>query len=202
MTSQPDPVVVKSGDTQKPGAMSHDGLIAALGPIRQIAWLTEDLEAAVAQWERIAGLGPWDVFRNLTLVGSYCGAPATIKFDGAFSFQNDVQIEIIRPHGTGPSPYHDENGHVRVGMHHIAWLVEDIATATERARADGLQLLVEGEADGPTRIAYFQAPDEPAMLFEFIEATPLAVKTFASGAAASRTWDGISRGLEMDFAAH
>jgi len=195
------PIVVTSGETQRPEPMSRGGLIATLGPIRQIAWLTEDLEASIAQWQRIAGVGPWDLFRNLKLVGSYRGAPVTITFDGAFSYQDGVQIEIIRPHGSGPSPYHDEKGRVRVGMHHIAWLVEDIATATDRARADGLQLLVEGEGDGPTRIAYLQAPDDPAMLFEMIEATPLALNTFESGAAASRTWDGISRGLELDFGA-
>lgn len=182
--------------------MTRDGLAATLGPIRQIAWLTEDLDAATAEWRTFAGIGPWTVYRNVVLEGRYQGQPARVTIDVALSYQDEMQIEIIRPHGQGPSPYHDESGRVRVGMHHVAWLVDDVATAKQAAAAGGLDILFEAEAGGgATRVAYLQAPDDPAMLLELIEATPATLGGFEAGVAASRHWDGVSAGQEFDFAA-
>ncbi len=180
--------------------MMRDGLIATLGPIRQIAWLTEDLDAATGRWRAFAGIGPWTVYRNVALEGRYRGRPARVTIDVALSYQDGMQIEIIRPHGRGPSPYHDESGRVRVGMHHVAWLVDDVAAAKETAAKGGLDLLFEAEAGGgATRVAHLQAPDDPAMLLELIEATPATLDGFETGAAASRKWDGVSAGQELDF---
>jgi methylmalonyl-CoA/ethylmalonyl-CoA epimerase len=180
--------------------MTRDGLVATLGPIRQIAWLTRDLDSATEQWRRLAGIGPWTVYRNVTLDGRYRGAPARVTIDVALSYQGDVQIEIIRPHGDGPSPYHDEAGQVRVGMHHIAWLVDDIASKDAAAKG-GLTTVFEAEAGGgATRVAYLQAPGDPSMLLELIEATPATLEGFSAGVAAARGWDGMSRGQEFDFA--
>ena len=59
--------------------MERAQTIADHGPISQIAWLTEDLDRAIDQWRRLAGIGPWTVYRNVTLDGLYRGAPATIR---------------------------------------------------------------------------------------------------------------------------
>ncbi|QKS01411.1 VOC family protein [Sphingomonas sp. CL5.1] len=180
--------------------MTRDGLIATLGPIRQIAWLTEDLDAATGRWRTFAGIGPWTVYRNVTLEGRYRGRSARVTIDVALSYQDGTQIEIIRPHGRGPSPYHDEGGRVRVGMHHVAWLVQNVAAAKETATKGGLDLLFEAEAGGgATRVAYLQAPDDPAMLLELIAATPATLEGFHTGAEASRYWDGVSAGQELDL---
>lgn len=182
--------------------MTREGLIGSLGPVRQIAWLTEDLDAAVAQWKRLAGIGPWTIYRNVELVGRYRGEARRVAIDVALSYQEDVQIEIIRPHGAGPSPYHDAGGRVRVGMHHVAWLVDDVAAAKAEAARGGLGTLFEAEAGGgATRVAYLQAPDDPTMLLELIEATPATIEGFTAGVAAARGWDGASPDAEFDFAA-
>lgn len=181
--------------------MSRDGLVATLGPVRQVAWLTENLESATEQWRRLAGVGPWTVYRNVALDGLYRGAAVRVMIDVALSYQQDLQIEIIRPHGNGPSPYHDESGRVRVGMHHIAWLVDDVSAAKTQAAKGGLTILFETEAGGgATRVAYLEAPEDPTMLLELIEATPATLDGFTAGVAAARAWDGVSEGQEFDFA--
>ena len=181
--------------------MTRDGLIASLGAIRQTAWLTEDLDASTESWRRFAGIGPWTVYRNVTLEGLYRGQPVSVTIDVALSYQDGMQIEIIRPHGQGPSPYHDDAGRVRVGMHHIAWLVDDVATAKLAAARSGLDILFDAEAGGgATRVAYLQAPHDPTILLELIEANPATLDGFTSGVAASRDWDGASTGAEYDFA--
>lgn len=182
--------------------MDRTQAIAGHGPIRQIAWLTEDLDRAIGQWRLLAGVGPWTVYRNVTLDGDYRGAPATIAIDVGLAYQGDTQIELIAPHGTGPSPYHDANGHVRVGMHHVAWLVDDVAAAATDAAAAGLVPVFSAESGGgATRVAYLEAPDEPTILIELIEATPMIMEGFVAGIAAARDWDGSNPVTTFDFAA-
>ncbi|KGB56769.1 Glyoxalase/bleomycin resistance protein/dioxygenase [Sphingopyxis sp. LC81] len=176
--------------------------IAGHGPIAQIAWLTEDLDRAIDQWRLLAGVGPWTVYRNVTLDGDYRGVPATIGIDVGLTYQGETQIELIAPHGAGPSPYHDANGRVRVGMHHVAWLVDDVEAAAEDAAAAGLVRVFSAESGGgATRVAYLEAPDEPAILLELIEATPMIRDGFTAGTAAARDWDGSNPITIFDFAA-
>lgn len=176
--------------------------IAGHGPIGQIAWLTEDLDRTIDQWRLLAGVGPWTVYRNVTLDGHYRGVPVTIQIDVGLAWQGETQIELIAPHGTGPSPYHDANGRVRVGMHHVAWLVDDVAAAETDAAAAGLVPVFSAESGGgATRVAYLEAPDEPAILLELIEATPTIREGFATGTAAARDWDGSNPVTIFDFAA-
>lgn len=176
--------------------------IAGHGPIAQIAWLTEDLDRAIDQWRILAGVGPWTVYRNVTLDGDYRGTPATIGIDVGLAYQGETQIELIAPHGAGPSPYHDTDGRVRVGMHHVAWLVDDVAAAAKDAAAAGLVPVFSAESGGgATRVAYLEAPDEPAILLELIEATPMIRDGFATGTAAARDWDGSNPVTIFDFAA-
>lgn len=182
--------------------MERTRTIAGRGPISQIAWLTEDLDRAIDQWRRLAGVGPWTVYRNVTLDGLYRGAPATIRIDVGLAYQGETQIELIAPHGTGPSPYHDAGGRVRVGMHHVAWLVDDVAAAATDAAAAGLAPVFSAESGGgATRVAYFEAPDEPAILLELIEATPMIREGFVAGTAAARDWDGSNPLTIFDFSA-
>ena len=174
--------------------------IAGHGPIAQIAWLTGDLDRAIDQWRLLAGVGPWTVYRNVTLDGDYRGTPATI--DVGLAYQGETQIELIAPHGTGPSPYHDTDGRVRVGMHHVAWLVDDVAAAAKDAAAAGLVPVFSAESGGgATRVAYLETPGEPAILLELIEATPMIREGFVAGTAAARDWDGSNPVTVFDFAA-
>lgn len=162
-------------------------LLARHGPIRQIAWVTGDLERSIAHWRTVMGVGPWTVYRNVTLHGMLHGAPATVKIDVGLAYQHDMQIELIAPHGKGPSPYHRADGCAKSGVHHIAWLVSDIELAAEDAAASGLERVFRADdAGGATRVAYLAQPDDPSLLIELIEATPMILDGFAQGIAASR----------------
>lgn len=181
--------------------MNRTQAIAGHGPISQIAWLTEDLDRAIDQWRLLAGVGPWTVYRNVTLDGLYRGATAAIRIDVGLAYQGETQIELIAPQGAGPSPYHDADGDVRVGMHHVAWLVDDVATAARDAAAAGLVPVFSAESGGgATRVAYLEAPNEPAILIELIEATPMIREGFTAGIAAALYWDGSNPVTTIDLA--
>lgn len=166
--------------------------LANLGPIRQLALLTPDLDRTVEQWRGATGIGPWTVYRNVRLEGDYRGRTTSVTIDVGLSYQGEMQIEVIAPQGRGPSPYHHDDGSVREGFHHVAWFVEGLDAKVEHAVSRGFARVFRAEALGnSTRVAYLELPAGP-MLFEFIEATPPILEGFRAGIAAAR--DPAQRG--------
>ncbi|MDD3799094.1 MAG: VOC family protein [Novosphingobium sp.] len=172
---------------------------AKYGPIDQIGYLVGDLDASIARWIDLMGVGPWTVFRNVALDGEYKGVAGTVTMDVGLAYQGDVQIELIQATNGTPSPYRQADGAPILGVHHIAWLVNDLDDAIAKAGTDGLQLAFRASNPG-TRVAYFEAPGDPGVLFEFIESEGTR-DLIASGKAATRTWDGSNPVHEIDFAA-
>lgn len=158
------------------------------GPVRQIAYVVDDLDAAIRRWIALHGVGPWQVFRNTTMHGRHRGQDTTVKMHVGLSYQDELQIELIQPLSNTPSPYQFDDGRPRSGMHHIAWHSADLARDVASAQARGLAPVFEA-SNGAVRVAYFESPQEPGPLYEFIEAGPLVLDGFAAGAKASREWD-------------
>jgi len=159
------------------------------GPIRQIAYIVEDLDAAIRHWIAFAGIGPWTVYKNTSMRGHCRGADTTVKMNVGLSYQDEVQIELIQVTSKTPSPYQDASGRSLIGMHHIAWLSQDIDGDVARARQRGLVPAFEA-SNGVVRVAYMESAAEPGLLLEFIEAAPVVLESFASGIKAAQEWDG------------
>ena len=179
--------------------MSAPGL-AGHGPIRQIAWVTDDLDASIDDWRRMTGAGPWTVYRYVRLDGLFRGAPATVTIDVGLAYHHDMQIELIMPHGTGPSPYHRADGSAMAGQHHVAWIVTDFTAAVDRAIAAGLEPLFRAKSGPAKRGAYFVPQGGASPLLELIEATPELTEGFAQGIAAARGWNGDDPVTIVDLA--
>ena len=159
------------------------------GPIRQIAYIVEDLDSAIRHWTAFAGIGPWTVYRNTSMRGHCRGADTTVKMNVGLSYQGEVQIELIQVTSRTPSPYQDPGGHSLIGMHHIAWLSHDIDTDVAKAKQRGMVPAFEA-SNGVVRVAYMESAAEPGLLLEFIEAAPVVLESFASGIKAAQEWDG------------
>ena len=171
------------------------------GPIRQIAYIVEDLDAAIRHWTAFAGIGPWTVYKNTSMRGHCRGADTTVKMNVGLSYQGEVQIELIQVTSRTPSPYQDPGGHSLIGMHHIAWLSHDIDADVASAKQRGMVPAFEA-SNGVVRVAYMESAAEPGLLLEFIEAAPVVLESFASGVKAAREWDGHSSPLHIiDFEA-
>jgi methylmalonyl-CoA/ethylmalonyl-CoA epimerase len=171
---------------------------ASLGPIRQIAWVVADLEASVANWRRVSGVGPWTCFRNVAMRGRLRAQEVTVRMHVALGYQADMEIELIQPLGAGPSPYVSAAGTPLVGMHHVAWFCEDVAADVARAQARGLSACFEA-ANEVTRVAYLEDPREPGLLLEFIEMNAVMRAGLEARLAAARAWDGRDPGPVIDL---
>jgi hypothetical protein len=139
----------------------------SFGPIRQIAWVVRDLEASVANWLRISGVGPWTCFRNVAMTGVLRGEPAKVRMHVALGYQGDMEIELIEDLGHGPSPYRSAAGVPLIGMQ-----------------------LCFAAANEVTRVAYLEDPLEPGLLLEFIEMNAMMREGFSARLAAARSWQG------------
>ncbi|HEY1075933.1 MAG TPA: VOC family protein [Fontimonas sp.] len=173
----------------------------ARGPVRQIAWVVDDLEASIRRWIGLHGVGPWTVYRNATMAGRCRGQDTSVKMHVGLSYQGEVQIELIQVLSKTPSPYQDGHGRSLNGMHHIAWhstqLDADVAAATSR----GMRAVFEA-SNGAVRVAYLEADDDAGVLYEFIEAVPAVTDSFTAGQLAARQWDGVSAPVTViDFEA-
>jgi len=169
------------------------------GTVDQIGYLVENLDASVQSWINGFGVGPWTVFRNVTLEGWYCGQPTSVTIDVALSYQGDIQIELIQATNAAPSPYRNDAGAAILGVHHIAWVVDDLDAAVARAEAGGMT--VAFRAGNPaTQVAYMMVPGQPGILFEFIHGEGMRAMIDA-GIAAARVWDGRDPVQVIDFTA-
>lgn len=171
---------------------------AKYGPIDQIGYLVDDLDASIQHWIDTMGVGPWTVFRHVSLEGAYRGQKGTVTMDVALGYQGTVQIELIQATNDAPSPYRNDDGSPIFGVHHVAWVVKDYDTAVARALADGLELVFEASNPG-TRVAYFEMPGNPGTLMEMIHGEGM-LAMIKQGIAESRVWDGTNPVHEIGFA--
>ncbi len=163
----------------------------AWGPIRQLAYVVDDLDAGIARWVNLHGVGPWTVFRNTTMRGSCRGEATEVQMHVGLSYRGELQIELIQPLSRTASPYQHADGRPRSGMHHIAWHSTDLGRDVADAQQRGLAPVFEA-GNGIVRVAYFEAPDDPGPLYELIEAVPAVLDGFADGCRQCAEWDGIT----------
>lgn len=173
---------------------------AKYGSIDQIGLVVADLDASIQRWIARLGVGPWTVMRNVELNGNYCGQDTQVRMDVGFGYQGDVQIELIQVTNSAPSPYRSPSGAILEGLHHIAWIIDDLDATSLRASEDGLELVFRADSPG-TRVAYFRSTDDPGVLLEFIESADTR-QLVTDGLVATKEWDGTEPAIHIvDLAA-
>ncbi|MBN3838731.1 VOC family protein [Burkholderia sp. Ac-20349] len=159
-----------------------------LGPIDQIGYVVADLDRSIARWRERHDIGPWTVFRNVRLDGHHLGAPVTVTMDVGLAYRGDLQIELIHVTSDTSSPYRDAYGQPLVGLHHVAWVVDDLDAALARLTSRGLRVVFEAR-NPATRVAYLDDADDPGVRVEVIEGAGMR-DMIAHGIAEARAWDG------------
>ncbi|KUY75500.1 VOC family protein [Burkholderia sp. RF4-BP95] len=159
-----------------------------LGPVDQIGYVVADLDRSIARWRARHDAGPWTVFRDVRLDGRYLGETVTVTMDVGLTYLGGVQIELIHVTNDAPSPYRDAHGQPLAGLHHVAWVVDDLDAAVARLTARGLRVVFEAR-NPATRVAYLDDADDPGVRVEVIESAGMR-DMIARGIAEARAWDG------------
>ena len=160
-----------------------------LGPIRQISYTTDDLDGLLEFWETRVGVGPWSVFRNITLAMNYDGRPIALSCDVALAVHHDQLLELLKVNGNGPSPFHDALNRPIVGLQRLAALSDAIEEETERAVDQGLERFADGRDPTGQRYVYFRSASAPGVILELLEATPFFNDFLGRLAARTRNYE-------------
>ena len=137
-------------------------------PFHQVAYVVDDLDAAVRHWADVLGVGPWSVWtmgpENLHDM-VHDGKAASFSLRHALAFSGPFQIELVQPL-KGPGIFADQMRGNGAGLNHIGRLVDDHGAESAELIASGytpLQSARFGQsADG--RFAYFGAPSGDAII--------------------------------------
>ncbi|MDE2436547.1 MAG: VOC family protein [Sphingomonadales bacterium] len=165
--------------------------------IDQLGFVVVDLDHAVRSWTERFGVGPWTVFRNVTMRGTYLGQPTTVTIDVALGYRGEEQIEFITVRSTTPSPYQDDAGEPLEGLHHLAWIVEDLEGETAALEREGMTT-VFAASNPAVRVVYLADPAAPGTLFELISG-PDSRAMHRDGLARAAGWDGRDPVVEIDL---
>ena len=169
------------------------------GPMRQVGILVQDIEAAMAHWVSVCGIGPWFHVDRLSLDAfTYRGR----RYDGlhlslAFANSGEIQLELMQQRCTTPSIYRDFLAAGHEGMQHWSSWPDDYDHAYQDALTRGFHVVQEGR--GPRgRMCYLDQEGHPGTVIELNEMTPVRRASYERIREAAIGWDGsdpIRRGL-------
>jgi Glyoxalase/Bleomycin resistance protein/Dioxygenase superfamily len=159
------------------------------GPVRQIGYVVNDFDAAVASWLEL-GVGPWYVMRGLTQRVSYRGEPCRVKLSLGLANTGDMQVEVIAQDDATPSIYREFLDSGREGFHQLAWWVTDFESAVCNAEAAGWPVVWSGGHAEGVRYAYVEPAGGPATIYEIMELTDLSSGFNKVIRDAADGWDG------------
>jgi len=161
-----------------------------IGPVRQIAWLVPDLEAATRLWSAAHRVGPWFASDPMpTAKAVYRGEPGHIALRAASAYSGDLEIELIQPLGDDRSIYREAVEQMGYGLHHVCHHSDALDEDITRMTAKGYELVQEFWV-GEFRIVYLGTPGSIGSYVELIQMTPEVDALMAGWRRAAADWDG------------
>lgn len=151
-----------------------------LGPVKQISYTTDNVDRLVEFWENQVGIGPWSIFRGLTLSMDYEGRHIDMPVNVGLSVHGGVLIELMQVLGNGPSPFHDNLNRPIIGLQRLAATSDDIEADNKSALERGMEMFASGRDATGQRYTYFRSAAAPGVILELLENIP-SFGTFVSG---------------------
>lgn len=161
------------------------------GDVRQLGYVVNDIEAAMAGWIS-NGVGPWyyvdrvqvDYFRH-------GGKDSPLEMSVALANSGDLQLELIQQRNAAPSMYRDFLTAGREGLQHVAYWTEDYQDLYDKCVGLGFEVGHEGCIGGEQgRFAYFDTEFQPGAVVEISDISGHKGEFFAHIREAARGWDG------------
>lgn len=127
------------------------------GPIMQICWVTDDIEATERLLGEQFGIASWMRIPDVRFgadTTTLRGVPVDCTLHVSLGYAGDVQVELIQP-VAGPSIHREFLDAHGAGLHHVCFAVDDVDAACSAAEAAGVPVLMRGSMmDGEIEFAY------------------------------------------------
>jgi hypothetical protein len=162
-----------------------------LGQIRQLGYVVHDIEAAMDQWSRTLGVGPWFYNPKVPIENyRYRGEAYAPHNSVALANSGFVQVELIQTRNDVPSMYRDFLQAGRTGLQHVAYWTAHYDDDLARLRAQGFAPVMSGEVGAQGRFVYFDTEFHPGTVIELSEVAGPKGRMFDMIRRASEDWDG------------
>ncbi|OBH56374.1 hypothetical protein A5685_08270 [Mycobacterium colombiense] len=161
--------------------------------ICQVAWVVNDLDAAIRHWQQTAGIGPFYVGEHVGGIfteATHRGSPVEVDMSCAIAQSGPIQIELIKQHGGASSPYRDVYAEGESGLHHLCSFVDDVEAECRNYEGHGFEVVMRGVVAGQTPVAYVDTRAMTGCMTELMGRSGLVVDIFAAAAASAADWDG------------
>lgn len=146
----------------------------ASGPIYQICWVVEDLDRAEGLFTEAFGVPTWTRWPEVHFGPPRCtlrGEPADYVIDISIGYAGAQQVELIAP-VRGTSLYAEHLARSGPGLHHVAYLVDDMERAVAVASARGLSISQRGAFEEAIEFVYLDASSAGAPHIELMSLSP------------------------------
>lgn len=158
------------------------------GPVGQVGYVVDDLEASARTWFDTTGIGPWTIVPDVPLDHfTYNGEPTDIRFGMATAYTGGVQIELIQQTNDVPSMYRELRDTFGPGVQHVCFYPPDYDAAMDHALATGFTVGQEGALAG-IRFAYLRGPG--GLVIEFGDLPDIVRSKRDEHIAKAAHWDG------------
>lgn len=173
-----------------------------MGEIRQISFLSRDLQATMRHFAAAFGIGPW--FYEPSISFRHClyrGRPIETTIGAALANSGAMQFEIIQQNDSTPSVYTEflQQYQRHEQVQHLNICVDDVAASTAEAVGRGYEVVQEGST-GLGTFTYLSHPMMPDICLELSDLKGLKADIFERVRLAAIGWDGsdpIRRGFPV-----
>ena len=165
-----------------------------LTPVRQFAYVVDDIERAMQHWVDVLGIGPFFYFEHVPVQDfNYLGKPTKAKLGAAYANTGKAQIELVTPLDDEPSAFSDFLKAHGPGAHHMAYWTQDFDFWEERCTKAGLNLIHTGYTGTPEgRFMYVGTELHPGTVIEVSEVRGWKAEFFKEIALEAERWNGTN----------
>lgn len=162
-----------------------------LGPIRQLGFVVPDIEAAMAHWSGVMGVGPF-FYNPRVPIEDYLYEGESHQPHNSVALANAgyIQVELIQCRNDVPSCYRDFTRAGHQGLQHTAWWTEEYDRDLALMEAEGFRVKMSGKVGENGRFAYFDRETHPGTCIELSEVKGPKGRMFRMIREASEGWDG------------
>ena len=157
----------------------------------QMAYVVEDIQAAMHGFAAQLGVGPWHLLPAFAGVEpSFRGEPTDAEVALAMGFAGHMCIELIQPLDDKPSVWREGVERNGWGFHHFGVGSVDFGADLAKHLEQGHELAYEAKVPTGGRVAYVDTTAELPGYVELVEMDRGTDDAFTRFYAAALTWDG------------
>ncbi len=166
-------------------------MIQPVNAIGQIAYIVDDLDAALKHWTEVLGIGPFFLIDSSGIENMrYRGEPTDVDITAALSYNGSMCVEVIKQSNDSPSVYKEIMDKHGPGFHHWGYMTDNFDAELARYESMGYPLAFSGNVKVGGRFAYMDCYDALGGMVELID-FPVNVKELFEGLqSAAQDWDG------------